>query len=197
MARTLARAALVTLASLGLVACADETLVEVPEPEPPARNVSADPPAEEPEDEPAPPADSGDACTDDDDCGEGSECEAGVCVGVGVLQFTLTWSTDTDLDLYVQAPSGEIVSFLTPQAAGGVLDVDQCIGFCEPGTHVENVFFNSLRPGFYTAWAENYDGRDAATYTLTVSGAAELTDTGFLDDFPGEATAPLELFIAD
>jgi hypothetical protein len=183
------------------VACADEQLVEVPdEPEP---NIEAEeePSAiEEPApEEPEPPANSGDECSSDDDCGGDTVCEAGTCVGQGVLRITLTFEMDTDLDLHVITPSGEEVYFGNPSAAGGVLDVDTCVGLCddEP-VHVENVFFNeSLDTGFYEVYVVNFDGRQGGSFRIDVAGAAELSVDGSLSATFGATSESLEFFLTD
>jgi hypothetical protein len=179
-------------------ACADEELVTLP-PEP-------EPVVEEPVDgvedpaphAPTPPADSGADCVDDSDCGGDTVCESGVCVGQGVLRITLTFDMDTDLDLHVITPSGEEVYYGNPAAAGGVLDVDTCVGICDPGTHVENVFFNeALQSGFYEVFVVNYDGRAAGAFQLDVAGAAELSTTGSLSATFGAQSESLEFFLTE
>lgn len=170
---------LATTSTLAL-ACADETLIEIEDPPPaPAREEEEEEPAPEPADDPPPPPDtSGDECVQDSDCGPNAECEAGVCVGVGVLQVTLTFNVDADYDLHVITPSGEEIYFGNPVAAGGTLDVDQCVIDCGPGMHVENIYFNEgVESGLYQAWVENFDGRAGGSFRIEVSGAA----TTYLD----------------
>lgn len=177
-----------TIAPLAALACADETLLELPDP-PPEREPAPDEEVQdEPEPEaPAPPTTSGDECQSDDDCGQNAECEAGTCVGIGVLQVTLTFDADADYDLHVITPSLEEIYFGNTEAAGGLLDVDQCIIDCGPGTHVENIFFNDgVEPGLYQAFAINFDGRDGGAFRIEVSGAA----TTHLDgNLPAESSA--------
>ncbi|MCC7109808.1 MAG: hypothetical protein IT382_11005 [Deltaproteobacteria bacterium] len=174
---------LLVVAAGTALGCADETLVELPDPPPaPEREEPADEPAPEPEDDPPPPpVTSGDECTTDSDCGQNAECESGTCVGVGLLQVTLTFEVDADYDLHVITPSGEEIYFGNTDASGGTLDVDQCIVACGPGTHVENVFFNDgVENGLYQAWVENFDGRQGGAFRIEVSGAATTQLTGVL-----------------
>lgn len=196
---------IVSFAAIACVACADEQLVTVPpEPEPDVEP-EEEPAAIEPEDEepapeaPEPPPNSGDECVTDADCGTGTECESGTCVGVGVLRVTLTFSMDTDLDLHVITPSGEEVYFGNPSAAGGVLDVDTCVGSCDiEDVHVENVVFNeSMQSGFYEAFVVNFDGRDGGAFRIEVSGAAELSADGSLSNTFGATSESLEWFLTD
>lgn len=192
---------LVTFAAIACVACADEQLVEVPdEPEPEVEAEEEPAAIEEPAPiEPEPPPNSGDECASDEDCGSGTECESGTCVGVGVLRVTLTFSMDTDLDLHVITPSGEEVYFGNPSAAGGVLDVDTCVGSCDvEEVHVENVVFNeSMQSGFYEAYVVNFDGRAAGAFRIDVAGAAELSADGSLSDTFGATSESLEWFLTD
>ncbi len=56
----------------------------------------------------------------------------GVEVRVGDPQFTLIWDEEVDLDLHVEEPSGEHIYWMTrgkPTERGGVLDVDNLIGY--------------------------------------------------------------------
>lgn len=166
---------------LAALACADETLIELrdppPQPEEEEREQVDDPDPEPP----APPVTSGDECSADDDCGENAECEAGTCVGVGVLQVTLTFAVDADYDLHVITPSGEEIYFGNTAAAGGLLDVDQCISGCGPGTHVENIYFNDgAPPGLYQAFTINFDGRNGGAFRIEVTGAATTALDGVL-----------------
>lgn len=174
---------LASLASLAALGCAEETLLEIPDPPPEREEEEPGEVADEPDPEPPPPpATSGDECVSDSDCGVNAECEAGTCVGVGVLQVTLTFDVDADLDLHVITPSGEEIYFANPIAAGGVLDVDQCVIDCGPGTHVENIYFNDgVESGLYQAFAINFDGRSGGNFRIEVSGAATTHLDGVLD----------------
>lgn len=66
-----------------------------------------------------------------------------VVLQTGDVQVTLRWDGDADLDLFVQGPSGEEVSFLNPAiASGGQLDVDANAGcFERMAAPVENIFW--------------------------------------------------------
>jgi hypothetical protein len=192
---------LVAFAAIACVACADEQLVTVPdEPEPDIEAEDEPSAIEEPAPEtPEPPPSSGDECSSDADCSGDTVCEEGTCVGAGVLRITLTFSMDTDLDLHVVTPSGEEVYFGNPSAAGGVLDVDTCVGACdsEP-VHVENVFFNeSMQSGFYEAYVVNFDGRAGGSFRIEVAGAAELSADGSLSNTFGATSESLEWFLTD
>ncbi|MCC7073668.1 MAG: hypothetical protein IT383_20325 [Deltaproteobacteria bacterium] len=180
--------ALLTLVPLAALGCAEETLLELPDPPREREREPTDEVDDEPEPEtPAPPTTSGDECQNDDDCGQNAECEAGTCVGVGVLQVTLTFEADADYDLHVITPSLEEIYFGNTAAAGGLLDVDQCIIDCGPGTHVENIFFNDgVEPGLYQAFAINFDGRSGGAFRIAVSGAATTQLDGSL---PAESYA--------
>jgi hypothetical protein len=196
------RLSLVTVAAtVALTACGDDDLVKVEKKRPPAPEqgepIVEDPAEPEPEppveEEPAPPESSGEECASNDDCGTGSECEAGVCVGVGVLQVTLTFpGVDADYDLHVMTPSGSEIYFANTSVDGGVLDVDQCISSCGDGEHVENIFFNgALLSGPYEAWVVNFDGRDGGAFRIEVSGRTEAVLDGALDAWPFEESNPL------
>lgn len=188
------------LMAVAAAACADEELVEVPEPPPEVEIEDDTTEIEDPVDpQPDPPVDSGSECSDDSDCGAGTECEAGICVGVGVLRITLTFGMDTDLDLHVITPSGEEVYFGNPSAAGGVLDVDTCVGICDSNdVHVENIFFNEgLQPGFYEAFVVNFDGREGGEFRIDVAGAAELSATGTLSATAFATSESLEFFLTE
>lgn len=192
---------LAAVAAVASVACADEQLVEVPdEPEPDIEAEEEPAAIEDPAPiEPEPPPNSGDECASDADCGSGTECESGTCVGVGVLRVTLTFSMDTDLDLHVITPSGEEVYFGNPSAAGGVLDVDTCVGSCDvEDVHVENVVFNeSMQSGFYEAFVVNFDGREGGAFRIDVAGAAQLSADGSLSATFGATSESLEWFLTD
>jgi hypothetical protein len=117
-------------------------------------------------------------------CALGKQCFGGICVGVGRLRASLSWTVLSDFDLHVKTPGGVEISYLDPDAGGGMLDVDDCIGnVCAvpSATHVENIVFE-MEParGTYEVWVQNYSGGAAGAYTIEVSGAAQSSFTGNL-----------------
>ncbi len=113
----------------------------------------------------------GEACSGDEECVEGSICFNEFCVGDGVLRFTLAWSVDSDFDLHVMTPRGSHIYWQSTTGDGGTLDVDQCVSNCSAGSHVENVVFTESAPlGQYQYWVENFNGRSAGPFTVSVSG---------------------------
>ena len=66
-----------------------------------------------------------------------------VVLQTGDVQVTLRWEGDADLDLAVEGPSGNEVSFINPSIpSGGQLDVDANAGCFERMTApVENIFW--------------------------------------------------------
>jgi len=64
--------------------------------------------------------------------------------GTGDIQFSLGWGGPNDLDLHVQTPSGQIISFRRPNSTdGGILDLDANAGGRIISRPVENIFWNS------------------------------------------------------
>lgn len=63
--------------------------------------------------------------------------------GQGEANVTLAWNTQDDLDLVVQCPNGEQISFRSPQACGGTLEVDMNAGSNVSPTPIESVNFPS------------------------------------------------------
>lgn len=127
------------------------------------------------------PSTSGQSCSDDLDCGAGAVCYQGTCVGEGALRFSLSWDLDTDYDLHVMTPGGVHISYSQPSAAGGVLDVDDCVAsICRVagGTHVENIFF-AVAPasGVYEYWADNFSGELTGRFELEVSADGRVVAT--------------------
>lgn len=107
-------------------------------------------------------------CVADIDCmGAGVVCSSGNCVREGALRFTLQWDAQTDLDLYVQTPGGEILSYQNPGAedGNGALDRDNTTG---GAGSVENIFFEQRVSGSYTYWAQNFNGAASASFTLSI-----------------------------
>lgn len=71
------------------------------------------------------------------------------------LQFTN--ETSVDLDLYVQTPSGSIISYSNPRSNGGILDVDCLCGSCPNGPN-ENIYWveGTAPRGVYKYWVKYY-----------------------------------------
>lgn len=127
-------------------------------------------------------------CNGPQDCPEGATCFEGVCVGTGELRVSLSWNYVSDLDLYVETPAGDLISFENRDAGGGVLDVDDCVGgecLDNSMTHVENIFF-PMQPqvGEYRVWVNNFDGIRGGPFEIQVSGEASTTFTGTLPASP-------------
>lgn len=122
-------------------------------------------------------------CFTPDDCGSDQTCFEGTCVGSGELRVSLSWNVVSDFDLHVVTPEGVHISFESPEAGGGILDVDDCIDECEndEGTHVENIYFPDTPPrGAYEVWVHNFNGRRAGSFDISVTGAANTNFTGDL-----------------
>jgi hypothetical protein len=123
-------------------------------------------------------------CAIPEDCEAGQTCYQGVCVGTGSVRVSLSWNVITDLDLHVQVPNGESISYETPLTSYGQLDVDDCVSTecANPGgTHVENVFLYSGAPrGTYRITIVNFDGRLAADYGIEVAGDVMASFAGHL-----------------
>ena len=120
---------------------------------------------------------SGNQCGPDNPCAPGYTCWNGVCVGEGTLRFSLSWFAETDFDLHVETPTGVHVYYGNPDAGGGTLDVDDCVGnMCaHPGAiHVENIYFAYSQIGTYHYWVENYGCQTPGFYTLEVYRAGVL-----------------------
>lgn len=79
-------------------------------------------------------------------------------LGSGDVQVTLEWDSAADLDLAVTDPTGEQVSFTTPESpTGGRLDADANESCERDGDPVENIFWPT-------------DGAPVGTYTVDVTG---------------------------
>lgn len=126
----------------------------------------------------------GPECNGPDDCGPDATCFEGICVGTGELRISLSWNYISDLDLHVRTPAGTHISFENPNAGGGILDVDDCVGgqcVSNASTHVENIYFpNAPAQGQYRVWVRNYDGIRGGPFTIHISGAASHSFTGEL-----------------
>lgn len=87
-----------------------------------------------------------------------SACATTKRPGTGDVAFRLHWEGEDDLDLHVQEPSGEELSFLWRKSeSGGQLDVDCNAApdqICK--APIENVFWpvGQAPPGRYLYWVE-------------------------------------------
>lgn len=92
-------------------------------------------------------------------------------LGTGDVQATLIWHSSADIDLYVQDPYGDTVSYQSDSVpSGGRLDRDnQCANF-EMG-RPENIFWpeNGAPSGTYKVWVNYYsDCNDVGPVAWTV-----------------------------
>jgi len=134
----------------------------------------------------------GDLCSETEECVPGSICFNEYCVGAGTLRVSLAFSVDSDFDLHLVTPSGTEIFYDNTTAAGGDLDVDQCVSSCGSGSHVENIVFaNSAASGNYSVWVENYNGRSAGSFSIEVAGVVSRTFQGSL---PATSKAASEHF---
>jgi hypothetical protein len=132
----------------------------------------------------------GEPCEETEECIPGSVCFNKYCVGAGNLRVSLAFSVDADFDLHVLTPGDIEISFISPEANGGTLDVDQCISPCGTEPHVENVVFDDTAlTGEYEVWVVNFAGRAAGTFNIEVAGDVNASFQGSLpasesDDYP-------------
>lgn len=109
-------------------------------------------------------------------------------VGTGDVQVTLTWYAEADIDLYVEDPTGETVSYSnTDVSSGGQLDRDNLCTNFEMG-RPENIFWpeNGAPEGIYKV-SVNYYGDCASvgpvSWTVrTIVGGQAKTYTGTLNE---------------
>ena len=59
---------------------------------------------------------------------------------IGEVNVILSWQGTADLDLWLECPSGMTISFSTPKACGGELDIDANVGLVMDSP-VENIVF--------------------------------------------------------
>ncbi len=130
-------------------------------------------------------------CNGPQDCPDEATCFEGVCVGTGELRISLSWNYVSDLDLHVETPAGDRISFENREAGGGILDVDDCVSaecLDNNTTHVENVYFPMQPPvGEYRVWVNNFDGLRGGPFEIQVSGEASETFTGTMPASPVES----------
>ncbi|AMC10168.1 hypothetical protein Lupro_02395 [Lutibacter profundi] len=117
-----------------------------------------------------------------------NESDEPVLVGMdGNPRFNLQFTNpdNVDLDLYVKTPSGAIISYSSPQADGGTLDVDCLCSDCPQGP-TENIYWTngSAPSGTYEYWVNYYDYCESegaqSSFTLRViqNGVVKGTKTG-------------------
>lgn len=123
---------------------------------------------------------------------DGPACEGGGLDGEdGNPRFNLqfTNSGNVDLDLYVQTPGGQIISYNNTNVQGGTLDVD-CA--CGDDCNQENVFWENGPSGTYTFWVDYFgdcgSGSPSSNFTIKVmnNNNVVMTKTGTLSS--GEST---------
>ena len=92
----------------------------------------------------------------------GACASAGLEPGTGDVSFRLVWKGTADLDLYVQDPNGEELSFVQRQSgSGGLLDIDCNAGPERICKHpIENVYWpeGSAPEGLYRYRVEFFRG---------------------------------------
>lgn len=102
----------------------------------------------------------------------GGCASAGLDPGTGDVSFRLVWKGTADLDLHVEDPSGEQLSFIQRETrSGGILDIDCNAGPEQICNHpIENVYWpeGSAPEGLYRYRVEFFRGvagdADHSTY---------------------------------
>jgi hypothetical protein len=118
----------------------------------------------------------------------------------GEVQIILAWDDRNDLDLAVQCPNGQVISFRNRAACGGELDIDRNDGPPFTRTPVENINFRqSPAPGRYRVIVDYFSRNDGpqTPFRVTVREAGQpdrvITGTareGSRDVVVGEFTVP-------
>jgi hypothetical protein len=104
----------------------------------------------------------------------------------GRFQIILAWDDTNDLDLALQCPSGERITYQQRSACGGVLDVDANVGPPLTSQAVENISFaGQPAPGRYRIFVTNFPrgqqpgpGRSAFRVTIRQDGRPDEVRTG-------------------
>ena len=103
--------------------------------------------------------------------------------GIGDISFRLSWTGSADLDLHVQEPNGNVISFQSPTSStGGRLDVDSNVNCITSNVPVENVFWPTGQAprGTYQYWVRYFLQCGDATskaFTLQVRRGATVVET--------------------
>lgn len=94
----------------------------------------------------------------------------------GDVQIILAWDDRNDLDLAVQCPDGQVISFRQRSACGGELDIDRNDGPPFTRTPVENVTFRQPpAPGRYRILVDFFGRNDgpASPFRVTLRQAGQ------------------------
>ncbi len=90
----------------------------------------------------------------------------------GAFTATLRWTSSADLNLFVRDPNGRTVSWSSPQADGGTLQIDSNTRCETPSDQpIEHIYWTQPIDGDYEVWAWDDDGcgrDDNTTFTLDV-----------------------------
>jgi hypothetical protein len=118
----------------------------------------------------------------------------------GEVQVILAWDDRNDLDLAVQCPNGQVISFRQRNACGGELDIDRNDSPPFTRTPVENITFRQApAPGRYRVIVDYFSRNDgpSSPFRVTVRQAGQpdrvITGTareGSRDVVVGEFTVP-------
>jgi hypothetical protein len=122
-------------------------------------------------------------------------------LGTGDIQVTLRWATTDDLDIAVNDPSGDTVTFANPRIASqGQLDLDANANCVNPiQAPIENIFWppSQAPQGNYSIAVNLYarcQGSEPVSFTITllVQGTTQ-TLTGTVDEQNPIVTFPFSL----
>lgn len=105
----------------------------------------------------------------------------------GNLRVNLAWNTTDDLDLSIETPSGEIISYQnkTVEYSGilGELDVDRNADFDITSTPQENINWDGFPKGLHRIFVNFYNMREKTTVPFTLSIISQNSDSRVYNDF--------------
>lgn len=92
----------------------------------------------------------------------------------GKLAFSLGWNSNDDIDLKVQCPSGDIISYQTKNRSvcGGKLDIDANIGSNMSDRPIENIYFDTVEPGQYVVTVKLHIARSGTEQEFSLRAKA-------------------------
>ena len=119
----------------------------------------------------------GDKCSASAECLSTATCYQNTCVHTGALRVSAVWFEGTDLDLYLELPTGDLISWRQRRAQGGYYDFHNCTGGCStPAPYVENIYFADDAPqGTYKVWLRQAGGEVASSFEIQVDNAGDVT----------------------